>query len=386
MTWPNYSKSLRKDVDELLKKGGSLSAYRANPQVGVEPVKDSWAWRLERDIEKRFRVKHAVAVNSGTAALHCALVGSGITSGEVVTSPFTFSATVSAIVLAGATPVFADVDPYRYTITRDTIKRVVSRRTACILPVDLFGGIVPHEEVCGFGIPVIQDSCQSVGASIDGAFSGSRALAAAYSFNGGKQVPAGEAGVMVTNIGDVAARVRLLMNHGENFGSKQVGYNYRPNEVTCCIAWHGLQELEERNARRRKLAAYVRQGLFDRSGIGCGIPGLSEGYGTPGITVRTPVEPSTDEDHVYYVFPFTLHNMDRGLFIKRMAKRGIPVGAGYITPPLHKYPAFRKYQRCPLPVVEELSAKTLCILSTLTPDRPLSYADNVAKAIEESVR
>lgn len=374
MTWPTYSPACIRAVKGLLQEGGSLSAYRANPQVGVEPRKDSWAWRLEREIEKRFKVKHAVAVNSGTAALHAALVGAGITSGEVVTSPFTFSATVSAIVLAGATPVFADVDPYHFCISPETVERVVSKRTRAILPVSIFGGLAPVE---GFrkrwpSIPVIEDACQAVGACSGGTYSGGHALAAAYSFNGGKNIPAGEAGALVTNSDKVAHHARLLMNHGENFGAKWVGYNYRPTEVTACIAWHGLQELEERNKRRQELALELVSNLEEDDRL------------------FTPIE--TDGSHVYYVYPFVLRRpypfplyVERKTFIKRMSKRGIPVGAGYITPPLHKYPAFRKYARGPLPVVEELSSKTLCILSTLTPDRPLSYAREVAQAMRESL-
>ena len=383
MTWPNYSPACIRAVKGLLQAGGSLSAYRANPQVGVEPRKDSWAWRLEREIEKRFKVKHAVAVNSGTAGLHAALVGAGITSGEVITSPFTFSATISAIVLAGATPVFADVDPYTFTISPDTVKGLVNKRTRCILPVDLFGGLAPFEGVDYHGTPIIRDSCQAVGAVRNGTYSGTDALAAAYSFNGGKQVPAGEAGALVTNSDKVAHHARLLMNHAENFGAKWVGYNYRPTEVTACVAWHGLQELEERNKRRRDLAnALHRQFVLETVGPIRGqgyVQIISKRHGL----VYTP--PHYGSDHALYVYPFTVqHGRER--FCKRMEKRGIPVGRGYIQPTLNHYPAFRKYQRTPLPVVEELSKKTLCILSTLTPDRPLYYADTVAKAMRESLR
>src|SRR5687767_14101648 len=139
--WPNYSPTCRKAVNELLKKGGSLSAYRANPlfPTWTGPLEGSYAYRLEREIEKRFKVKHAVAVNSGTAALHAGLAGLDLRGGEVVTSPYTFSATVSAILLAGGVPRFADVDPYTFCITKETVKRVLTRRTKAILPVSLFG-------------------------------------------------------------------------------------------------------------------------------------------------------------------------------------------------------------------------------------------------------
>jgi perosamine synthetase len=391
MTWPNYSPACIRAVTGLLKKGGSLSAYRANPLFPswTGPLEGSYAEKLEREIERRFKVKHAVAVNSGTAGLHTALVAAGITSGEVITSPYTFSATVSAIVLAGATPVFADVDSHSFTITPSTVKGLVNKRTRCILPVDIFGGLAPFEGLDYDGIPIIRDSCQAVGAVRNGTYSGGDALAAAYSFNGGKQVPAGEAGALVTNDSKLAERARLFMNHGENFHQKEVGVNYRPNELTCAVAYHGLMELEERNQKRRDL---VKELLIE--GAGDIFSGYAElpwsRMSAPFFDARYSPE---DGSHVFYVVPLRLSrafgsrivSVDRELFIHRMKKRGIPVGAGYITPPLHKYPAFRKYARGPLPVVEELSSKTLCILSTLTPDRPLSYAREVAKAMRESL-
>src|SRR5688572_19349339 len=121
--WPQYSKACRSAVDDLLKAGGSLSAYRANPLFPswTGPSKGSWADRFEREIERRFRVKHCVMVNSGTAALHAALASLRLKAGdEVITTPYSFSATVAAIVLAGGVPVFADVDPFSFTITKET--------------------------------------------------------------------------------------------------------------------------------------------------------------------------------------------------------------------------------------------------------------------------
>lgn len=377
MTWPHYSPACRKDVDALLRKGGSLSAYRANPQVGVEPSKGSWAWRVERDIEARFRVKHAVVVNSGTAALHAALASLALRPGdEVVTTPFTFSATLSAILLSGGTPVFADVDPYTFCITKETVKRVVTKKTKAILPVHLFGGLADIPSLRSFGVPVIEDACQAVGARCREGYSGTLGQAGCYSFNGGKNVPAGEAGCLVTNSDDVAIRARLLMNHGENFGQKQVGLNYRPNEVTCCIAWHGLQELEERNQRRILLAETLTSALT---------------YDPQRVSVRfwNRLPHRFDGSHVYYVYPFSVHPLRgcRDDLLKRLGRSGIKCSGGYITPPLHHYKAFREFIRPgqQLRNVCEASFRSLCLISDLSPDKSLSYARNVAKAILESM-
>jgi perosamine synthetase len=371
MTWPNYSPTTRKAVDELLKRGGSLSAYKANPQVGSGPSRDSWAWRLEREIEARFKVKHAVANSSGTGALQAAITAAlakcRASSGDVIVSPYTFSASPAAILLSGYTPVFADVDPYTFCITPETVKKVVTKRTVAILPVSIFGGMADVHGLKHFGLPVIEDACQAVGAHNQYGYSGTHALAACYSMNGGKNIPAGECGMSVTNDPEIAERMRLVMNHGENFGGP-VGYNFRPNELTCCVAYHGLLELEERNKRRYDLAERLARAIW--------------AWNKEKRIIDTPSWRETD--HVFYVYPFTIKS-NRKTFIQRMARRGVTVGAGYIQPHLALYPAFRKYARGPLPVVTELSEKTLCLLYDLTPDRPLSYAEEVAKAMRESL-
>lgn len=379
--WPQYTPECRRDVDALLKKGGSLSAYRANKDYGAGPAKDSWAWRLEREIERKFGVKHAVAVNSGTAGLHCAIHGtlgrprSG--ADEVITSPYTFSATASAILHAGYKPVFCDVDSETFCITADTVKKAVTKRTAAILPVDLFGRIADTKPMRAFEVPIISDACQAVGANLKGLYSGAGADAGVYSFNGGKNVPAGEGGALVTNSDKIAEKARLLGNHACNFGTDWVGYNYRPNEVTCCIAWHGLRELKERNDARIDLAHTLKVETVMR---------LDIGEDRDKYVVLPHIMPGGHKAHAFYVFPFTVHGIDRAKFIKQLVEKGIPASGGYITPPLHHYKAFRKYAKGPLPVVDELSFKTLCLLSHVRP--PANEEDMIytAKCIEEALR
>ena len=369
--WPNYSPDCRKAVNDLLKKGGSLSAYRANPLFPswTGPLEGSYAYRLEREIEKRFKVKHAIAVNSGTAALHAGLHALDLRGGEVITSPYTFSATASAILLAGGIPVFADVDPYTFCITPETVKHVLTRRTKAILPVSLFGGMADVRGLNAYGLPVLEDACQAVGARDGDGYTGTQGIGGAFSFNGGKNIPAGEAGAYVTQDGAHAEKVRLFMNHGENFNRKEIGVNYRMQEVVACIAYHGLLELEGRNRQRSMLANTVNALTQDIY---------------PDVTMS--FDYAHDHDpHVFYVLPFTLHSkkVNRDLFVKRMKAKGVYASGGYLTPPLHHFKAFKKYARGPLPVVEELSFKTLCLINDLTPDKPLSWAKYVAKSMKE---
>lgn len=371
--WPFFSKECRKEVDAIL-RSSILTAYKANGSC-LGPAKDSQAWRLEREIEKKFGVRHAVAVNSGTAGLHAALEAVGVRGREVITTAYTFSATGAAILLAGGIPRFADVDGNTFCITKESVKGVVTKKTGAILHVNLFGYLPDLSGLAGYGVPVVEDACQSVGAHRGGRYAGAHGIAGAYSFNGGKNIPSGEGGCVVTNDGKIAEKARLLMNHGENFGSVDVGYNYRMTEMTACVARHGLMELESRNQRRRELAWTFDATLCGMSEI---VPPVCMGHVGP-----------IGKDHVFYVTPFLYKPYDlkvpsRKEFIRRCARRGLPIQAGYTTP-LHRLPAFRKYQTVPLPVTERLHEKELCLLTTLTPDRPLSYARKVARIIRESL-
>ena len=134
-----------------------------------------------------------------------------------------------------------------------------------------------------------------------------------------------------------------MMNHAENFGIQRVGYNYRMNEVTACIAWHGLKDLEKRNAWRSEL-------------------------------VKIALPETWMEGHAYYVAPFKVPAGTRPKFIQECANRGLEVTGGYITPTLDKYPAFKQYARGPLPNATELSEQTLCLISTLRWPATKAYA------------
>lgn len=369
--WPNYSATCRKAVDTLLDGKHSLTGYRSNKAWGLPPCDWSWAYKFEKELEKRLKAKHAVALNSGTMALEAALYALDLPPGsDIVTSPYTFSATPASIILAGHRPVFADVNPYDFTIDPESVKKVITRKTRAIIPVDLFGGLANYEALEKFGLPIISDHCQAVGAQKGGKYTFGQITAC--SGNGGKNLPMGEGGFCLTDDAKLAKRMRLFISHGENFDSPEVGRNGRLPEMTAAVAYHGLLDLVERNERRMDLAYRVAYQMHNQKPDGlhwntCGFRG----------------------EHVYYVMPWVLHKgVDRAKFAKRMARKGFPVGEGY-TVPLHnkrKFPAFAPYYPGRLPEVERLSFKSLFILTTLTPDRPLSYADEVAEAMKECLR
>lgn len=367
-TWPFYSSACRRDMDALLQKGGGLSAYRSNPKWPLGPVEGSWAWRLERLIEKQFDIAHAIVCSSGTMALMAGLRALNLKPGEIVTSPYTFSATAAAIRYMGHEPVFADIDPATFCLDPVSAATVVNSRTRAILPVDLFGQLADYDGLWKLGLPILSDSCQAVGALGKAAtyrqapFRGGRGgVIGVYSFNGGKQVPAGEAGAVVTQDAKYAERARGFISHMENWANAEIGINGRLNEPTALIAYHGMKDVLKRNAQRQKLAARLVERLRFETRI------------------RTLPEPA---GHALYVFPMVLaKGLDRVKFANMLRAKKIEVGEGYLTPPIHRYEAFKFCRTAPTPVVDELSEKSLVILSQVRPPATLSDMDWLADAI-----
>lgn len=367
-SWPHFSVVCRKDVDALL-ASGPVSPYRSNQDWGVSPRPKSNVAKFERELERAWKVKHAVFVNSGTMALTAALRALELPPGsEVLTTPFSFSATPAAILLAGYVPRFADIDPHHFCLSAESVKKSITRKTRAILNVDLFGYLPDYSTLKAFGLPVIQDNCQAAGAVRDGKHL--HGVIACGSGNGSKNLPCVEAGWAYTDDERLADRMRRYISHEENFGSDRVGVNGRGHELVAVLARHGLRELDERNERRRRLVEEL-----NRCMVNDGTGYAQDASGDPAVF---------DESHVYYVVPWVVQGRDRAKIISRCAKRGLAVQESYTTP-LHHLKAFRKYCKRELPVVDELHSKTLCLLTNLTPDKGLDEARRTAKIIREAL-
>ena len=348
MKWPTYTKSCRNDIDSVL-KASAVSAYRSNRQWGVGPKAGSNVYQFERELEKAWSVKHCVAMNSGTVALTAAIKALELPPGsEILTTPFSFSATPASIVLAGHTPRFADVSPDHFCLDPESVKKSITRKTKAILNVDLFGYLPDYTKLKEFGLPIIQDNCQAAGAVRDGKhLHGDIAIG---SGNGQKNLPVIEGGWAYTNDGKYADRMRHYISHGENFDKLEVGVNGRMHELCAILARHGLKDLDERNKRRRELAGII---------LG-----------------------SSEQSHSYYCLPFLVKHK-REQFAAACKARGLEIGCGYINPSLEKYAAFRRFIKHKLPVVTELSERTLCLIYNATPDKSLSWGRSIKRLLEE---
>jgi len=251
--------ALREEVLAALDRVGSKGAF-----ILGEVVRE-----FEREFAAFCQVDHCVAVNSGTSALHLALLAAGVGAGdEVITTPNTFIATAETISYVGGKPVFVDINPRTANLDPGKIAAAVTPRTRAILPVHLYG--LPAEmgailEIAARnGLTVIEDACQAHGARYHGRRVGSIGNAGAFSFYPTKNLGAyGEAGALTTNDAALAARARALRSHGESrrYFHDVVGYNYRMDGFQGAILRRKLPRLEQWNARRKELAEVYRRVL-----------------------------------------------------------------------------------------------------------------------------
>jgi dTDP-4-amino-4,6-dideoxygalactose transaminase len=281
---------------------------------------------LEEEIAALCGVAHGVGVASGTDALILALRACGVRSGdEVLLPPFTFVATGSAVSALGAWPVFADIRPETYNLDPSELERRVTPRTRAIIAVHLFGLAADMDPIVAFAkskkLPLIEDNAQAIGASHNGRRTGSFGDAACLSFYPTKNLGAyGDAGMVVCNSPEIAARVRILRNHGqtEKYRSSEPGWNSRLDELQAAILRVKLRHLAGwHHARRSNAAEYtclLRQ-----------IPGI-----------MTPLEPQGFE-HVYH--QYTIRSEQRDALQRHLAARQIGSAIHY-PHPLHLQPLY----------------------------------------------
>ena len=326
---------------------------------------------FERQFAAYCGAREAVGVNSGTSALHLALLACGVGPGdEVVTVPFTFVATAAAIGYCGARPVFVDIDPETFTMDPARLETAITPRTKAIVPVHLYGQAAEMDQILEIGrrrgLRVIEDAAQAHGAEYRGRRCGSMGDMAAFSFYPGKNLGAyGEGGAVTTNDSELANTIRLLRAWGEQRRYEHLvkAFNYRMDGIQGAILAVKLRHLERwTEARRGRAALYGRL--------------------LQGMTVATPVARAWNR-HVYHVY--AIRTADRDQVQRTLQARGIQSGIHYPIP-IHLQPAYRdlEYREGDFPHAEAAAREVLSL--PIFPEMTDAQVETVAEALQVQVR
>ncbi|RZU00797.1 DegT/DnrJ/EryC1/StrS family aminotransferase [Rivibacter subsaxonicus] len=331
------------------------ASIKTEVNAAIQGVLESCQFTLGSEVvafEQEFAAycqgQHGIGVNTGTSALHMALLAAGIGPGdEVITVPFTFVATVAAIQYAGATPVLVDIDPKTFTIDVGAIEAAITPRTKAIMPVHLYGQPADMDPILEIarrhGLIVIEDACQAHGAEYKGRRVGSIGDMGCFSFYPGKNLGAcGEGGMVVTNNAEYARTIRMLRDWGaeKKYHHVMKGYNFRLEGIQGAVLRVKLRHLEAwTEARRRAAASYERH--------------------LAGSGIATP-QAAAYARHVYHVY--AIRTQHRQAWQEQLLAAGIQTGVHYPIP-VHLQPAYADlgYGVGAFPHAERASAEVLSL-------------------------
>jgi perosamine synthetase len=322
--------------------------------------------RFERAFADWLGVEDAVAVSSGTAALHLGVRALGWGPGdEVVTSPFSFVASANCLLYEGASPVFCDIDPVTLNVDLESARSAVSHRTAGLLPVDIFGypAALPELEELATesGLGMLEDACEAAGAvDSEGARVGARGHLATFAFYANKQLTTGEGGVIVPSSGEVASRLRSERNQGRDpdmgwVAHERLGFNYRLTELQAAIGVAQLERADALLAERARVAALYTERLTQ---IGAAPAGEGDRAG-----LVLPCADRRAERRSWFIYAVLLPaGADRDAVLGELARRGIEAKA--YMPCIHLLPHYRErfgFRQGQFPVAEDASSRLVAL-------------------------
>lgn len=331
---------------------------------------------FEKQVASLVGTKHALAVNSCASALQLALLAHGV-SGEVIVPSFTFAASANAIVNAGATPVFADVDYDTGNVTAAEIEKKITGKTSAIMPVHFAGQTCRMDDIMKLAqernLAVIEDSAECLGGTFKGAQAGSFGTGC-FSFYPTKNITTGEGGMVTTDDDEIAQKVKTLRAHGISSSTYEreraqkpwlrsalaAGYNFRMSDILAALGTVQMKKLGKLNELRREHAAYLTAQL---SGI--------EG-------VQTPVE-DRDCTHTYQMYTIKVPASTRTQFLASLREDGVGASV-HFEPPVHQQERYKTGES--LPVTEKLSASIVTL--PLYPGLSREQLDYMISAVEKA--
>ena len=348
---------IRADIDRAIAAVLDDTQYILGPAVAA----------FEKDFSAHCQTREAVGVNSGTSALHLALLACGVGPGdEVITVPYTFVATVSAIEYSGARPVFVDVEPRYYTMDPSRIGAAITPRTKAIMPVHLYGQPADMDPILEIArrhrLRVIEDACQAHGAEYRGRRCGSMGDIGCFSFYPGKNLGAyGEGGAAVTSDAALAEDMRMRRSWGERrrYEHSVRGFNYRMDGIQGAVLGVKLKHLDAWTEARRSRAAVYREKLA----------------GTP---AQLPEE-RAGVRHVYHIYAVRLPQRDawRAWLTERQIGNGV-----HYPIPVHLQPAYADlgYRPGAFPVSEDVASEVLSL--PIYPELTAAQIDEIAQVLK----
>lgn len=330
--------------------------------------------QLEENFANYCGTKYAVMVNSGTAAIHSALFALGLGPGdEVITTPFSFIATVNPIIMLGAKPVFVDIDPETYLIDVSKIEKAITKKTKAIIPVHLYGQPIDSDELLKiakkYSISIIEDACQSVGAEYKSKKAGNLGNAGCFSLYATKNIMCGEGGVVTTNDKSLADSVKRFRQHGMSgqYQYQHIGYNYRSTDLCAAIAIEQLKKVDIFNQKRQSNAKFLDENLSSINGII--LPKVLQ-----------------DRSHVYHQYTVKLTDefpLSRQEFINKLKEKDINAGV-YYPLPLHTIDHISKYGYSfgDFTITEEICNKVVSLpVHPMVSEENLEYIVNTIKGL-----
>lgn len=313
---------------------------------------------FERLFAGRFGSRHAIAVNSGTSGLHLCIKAAGIRDGdEVITSPFSFVASANCILFERGVPIFIDIDPNTYNLDPARVEEAVTPRTRAVLPVHAFGrpcAMAEILEIAGWrGLTVIEDACESIGATHGGKRVGTFGQTGVFAFYPNKQITTGEGGMVVTDDDEVAMLCRSWRNQGrgENAGwlqHQRMGYNYRLSDIHCALGIAQFRRLDEILAARARVAALYTEALRD----------------VPQLILPPPCGPESEISWFVYVVRLQdeFSRGDRDAVLAGL--KGLGIGCNNYFTPIHLQPFYQKafgFRNGDFPVTERIADRTIAL-------------------------
>lgn len=382
----------KRAVMEVL-NSGKLSTFIATPGehfLGGKKIRE-----FEAAFAEYHQVDHAVAFNSGTAALHAAVVAVGVQPGkEVIVPPYTFTSTATSALMHNAIPVFADVDEEVYGLDPKAAARAVTPLTRALIVVHLFGHPADMNDLMALArdreLRVIEDCAQAPGAEFQNQKVGTIGDCGVFSLTESKNITTGEGGMLITDDPDIAEIAQMIRNHGEvilegqtqrTYVSTLLGWNYRMTEIEAALGIVQLGRLDEMNRERIKLASHLSSRLEDVEGL------------------HVPVTLPGDR-HVYYVYALKYDEngtgIPRDLFVRAVNAEGIPCNGGYVRPlyfsplyhekrafPFELYEGEATYERGLCPTAERLHERELILTPVVRPPATLEDMDQIAAGIQK---